>query len=70
MKPLTERQQEVLDYISSFIEDKGYSPCYREIRDHFEWSSDVAVEGHVRALQAKGRLAVTPNVSRSFRVCA
>ena len=36
MKPLTRREKEVYDYICRTIEENGYSPSVRDIRDSLE----------------------------------
>ena len=63
---LTKRQKEILDFIQSFSEQKGYAPSYREIAQHFELSSVATVAEHVESLRAKGLLAKAPNEARSL----
>jgi repressor LexA len=53
---LTERQQEVLDFIRTFQEAKGVPPSTREIQRHFNFASQTAVMGHLRALGNKGMI--------------
>lgn len=55
---LTKKQAEVLDFIRSHIEDRGYAPSYREIADHFGLSSPATVHAHVQALVEKGEINV------------
>ena len=38
MKQITERQKEVLTFISEFTEENAYPPTVREIGDHFQIS--------------------------------
>jgi repressor LexA len=67
MKTLTSRQTEVLDFISSFLDDHAYPPTIREIAEHF----GISVKGgydHVRALEKKGRLRHGENRSRALEV--
>lgn len=56
MRPLTERQQEILDYILETIADEGRFPSYREIGAHFGLTSPATVAQHLEALAAKGAL--------------
>lgn len=56
MKGLTKRQREVLDFIEHFIEQRRFSPSYREIARHFGFSSVASVHKHVHALKRKGAL--------------
>ncbi len=54
---LTPKQKQILDYIEKFIEDNGYSPSYREIAEHFEFSSVATVAEHIENLRLKGYLS-------------
>lgn len=67
MKQITDRQQEVLDFISSFSKENNYPPTVREIGEHFHISLR-AVQDHIAALQKKGCLAQTQKKARSFSV--
>jgi len=67
MKQITERQKEVLTFISDFIEENSYPPTVREISDHFDISIR-AVQDHLTALQKKGHLSQSEKRSRSIRV--
>ena len=67
MKQITGRQQEVLDFISSFTKENNYPPTVREIGEHFNISLR-AVQDHIAALQKKGFLAQTQKRARSLSV--
>lgn len=67
MKGITERQQEVLDFISSFTKENNYPPTVREIGEHFSISLR-AVQDHIAALQKKGYLSQTQKRARSLNV--
>lgn len=67
MKQITERQQEVLNFISDFTRDNGYPPTVREIGEHFEISLR-AVQDHIAALQKKGYLSQCQKRARSISV--
>ncbi|MCF0243058.1 MAG: transcriptional repressor LexA [Treponema sp.] len=67
MKEITERQKEVLTFISDFQEENSYPPTVREISEHFNISIR-AVQDHISALQKKGFLSQTQKRSRSIRV--
>lgn len=54
MKSLTPRQKAIFDYLKNHIEDKGYSPSFREIMKRFHLSSTATVSTHVKTLQKKG----------------
>lgn len=67
MKQITERQQEVLNFISSFTKENNYPPTVREIGEHFSISLR-AVQDHIAALQKKGYLSQTQKRARSLNV--
>ena len=67
MKQITERQQEVLDFISNFTKENNYPPTVREIGEHFSISLR-AVQDHIAALQKKGYLSQTQKRARSLNV--
>ena len=67
MKGITDRQKEVLTFISKSTEENGFPPTVREISDHFGISIR-AVQDHILALQKKGFLSQSQKRSRSIRV--
>ncbi|MCQ2582622.1 MAG: transcriptional repressor LexA [Treponema sp.] len=67
MKGITDRQKEVLNYISEFTEENSYPPTVREISDHFGISLR-AIQDHIIALQKKGYLSQCQKRSRSIKV--
>lgn len=67
MKGITERQKEVLLFISEYSEVNSYPPTVREISEHFKISLH-AVQGHIQALGKKGFLELTQKRSRSMKV--
>ena len=70
MIPLTQRQQQVLEFIQAQQQQKGVVPTLREIARHFDFRSMTAAVDHVRVLQRKGYLAHEPRRARSLRVIA
>ncbi|MBO4629863.1 MAG: transcriptional repressor LexA [Treponema sp.] len=67
MKGITDRQKEVLTFISSYTDANGYPPTVREISEHFEISIR-AVQDHILALQKKGFLSQAQKRARSIKV--
>ncbi len=57
MQPRTQRQKEILDYITCFIERQGYEPSYAQIARHFGVSSKATIAKHVAALESRGLLS-------------
>src|SRR5216110_2253165 len=53
---LTERQQNVLDFIQSEQREKGITPSTREIQAHFGFASQTSVMQYIATLERKGFL--------------
>jgi repressor LexA len=64
---LTDRQREILDFISKSIAKRGYPPTLREIGSHFGIKSTNGVNDHLRALEKKGYLHREDLKSRALR---
>lgn len=74
MQELTERQRQVLEFITYHIDNVGYPPSQRDIASHLGISGPRAVVKHLEALQKKGYIkrdtvsrgiALTKPLSRS-----
>lgn len=55
-EPLTDRQQQVLDFINAHHRQHGVAPSLREIQAHFGLASPFGIKRHVDALTEKGAL--------------
>ena len=53
---LTQRQRQVLQFITSFADSRGYPPSQREIAGHLRVSGTLPVMKHLDALERKGYL--------------
>jgi repressor LexA len=60
-KPLTNRQQEIYDYIESYIDDNNRPPTISDIRKTFGFRSPQSVVDHLSALEKKGHIKRLPN---------
>src|ERR1700709_2257031 len=67
---LTDRQREILDFITRSITARGYPPTLREIGLHFGIRSTNGVNDHLRALEKKGHLQREDLKSRALRPVA
>ena len=67
---LTKRQREVLDFISTFVQQRGYCPSFEEIGDGMGLSSLATVHKHISNLERKGELKRDYNKSRSIDIVA
>jgi repressor LexA len=67
---LTERQQQILDFITGSINERGFPPTLREIGEHFGIKSTNGVNDHLKALEKKGHLRREDLKSRAMRPVA
>jgi len=67
MKELTERQREVLTFITRYISAHAYPPTIREVADNFAISVKGAYD-HLGALRKKGWLKLGEKRSRTLEV--
>lgn len=65
---MTERQNNILNFIKDFVDTNGFPPSYREIGSHFNISSTFGVKRHLDALVKKGYLNVFTNSNRSINL--
>lgn len=65
---LTKRQKQILDYITRFLDEKGYAPSLMEIGEHFGLRSPATVHKHVDNLRRKGLVRKTWNANRSLEL--
>lgn len=68
MIKLTPRQTEVLSFIKRCLDDNGFPPTRAEIAQALGFKSPNAAEEHLRALQRKGAIEMTPGASRGIRI--
>jgi repressor LexA len=67
---LTRRQKQVLDFLVTFINRRGYSPSFEEIGRGLRVSSLATVHKHMETLEKKGFIRRGYNQSRSVEVVA
>ena len=68
MKPLTDRQQAVLDFIEQSVAEAGFPPTIAEIAAAFGVRSTNSIRGHLQALARKGVIELVPSASRGIRL--
>jgi repressor LexA len=56
MLPRTQRQKEILDYITRFHERHGHEPSYAQIARNFGVKSRATIAKHIAALERRGLL--------------
>src|SRR5262245_47275621 len=57
MLPRTQRQKDILDFITRFLERHGHQPSYTQIARHFGVKSRATIAKHITALEKRGLLA-------------
>jgi repressor LexA len=67
-RPLTERQQAILDFIAATSRTRGFPPTLREIGQAFAIKSTKGVNDHLEALEKKGKIRRHRNLSRSIEL--
>jgi repressor LexA len=65
---LTERQQQVLDYIKRSVEERGYPPAVREIGDAVGLSSPSSVHAQLNSLVEAGMIKKDPSKPRAIMI--
>ncbi len=64
----SKKQQELLQFISDFLDEHNYAPSYREVMTALGYKSVSTVAIHIDALIAKNYLTKTDKSARSIRV--
>ncbi|MGS2721063.1 transcriptional repressor LexA [Paraglaciecola aestuariivivens] len=68
MRPLTARQEEVLQLIKDTMQDTGMPPTRAEIARQLGFKSANAAEEHLKALARKGVIEILPGTSRGIKL--
>lgn len=66
---LTQRQRQVLEFITSYLDNNGYPPTQREICAHLGVSGSLPAAKHLSALEKKGYIK-RDSVSRGIGLTA
>jgi repressor LexA len=67
-QPLTARQQDVLTWITGYINTHEYPPTLREIQHAYGWKTPNAAKCHLEPLRKKGYVTWVEGCSRTIRV--
>jgi repressor LexA len=68
MRPLTARQEEVLQLIKNTMLNTGMPPTRAEIARELGFKSANAAEEHLKALARKGVIEILPGTSRGIKI--
>jgi repressor LexA len=67
-RKLSDRQKNILTYIESYVDDRGYPPSIREIGDRVGISSTSVVDYNLRVLERDGYIRRDREVSRGLEI--
>lgn len=67
-RKITEKQQEILEYIKSCILSKGYPPAVREICEAVHLKSTSSVHSHLETLEKNGYIRRDPTKPRAIEI--
>lgn len=70
MKPLSDRQQKIYDFIVDCINERGLPPTVREICAHVGLSSPSTAQMHLNNLEKLGLITRDSSKNRSIRLTA
>ncbi len=65
---LTEKEKTVLTYVEQSLSERGISPSYQEIKDHFGFASFNSVQNYLKQLIQKGYIAIPSNQKRAIQI--
>lgn len=68
MEPLTEKQQQVLNYITAYLDTHACPPTLREISTHLNVKGTATAILHLDALERKGYIQRREGSSRSISI--
>lgn len=68
MKKLNEKQQLILDFVNSQVEEKGYPPSVREICKAVGFKSTSTVHAYLEKLEKEGLIHKDPTKPRAIKV--
>ena len=70
MSDITPRQQRILDFIASTVQERGYPPTVREIGEAVGLTSSSSVHAQLANLQRAGLLTKDPTKPRAMTLAA
>ena len=65
---LSDKQQQILEFIKRRLLDKGYPPAVREICEAVNLRSTSSVQSHLETLERKGYIHIDPTKPRAIEI--
>ena len=66
MKRLSGKQRQIVDFIDSFVEERGYSPSVRDVASGCNINSSTVAQYHLSILEREGYISRSRKVPRSI----
>ncbi|MCQ2526361.1 MAG: transcriptional repressor LexA [Lachnospiraceae bacterium] len=66
---ISQKQQEILEYLKEVILAKGYPPTVREICEKVDLKSTSSVHSHLETLEKRGYIKRDPAKPRAIEIC-
>jgi len=70
MKPLSDKQSRIIDFLHRFFHEQGYPPTIRDIQNGCQISSTSVVEYNLRILEREGHIRRVREISRGIELGA
>ena len=68
MREVSEKQNEIYEFLKTFTDNKGYPPSVREICEAVGLKSTSSVHGHLKRLESKGLIKRDPTKPRALEI--
>jgi repressor LexA len=68
LPPLTEKEKAVLQMIELSLSERGLSPSFQEIKDHFGFASFNSIQNYLKQLVSKGYIQTSSHQKRAIQV--
>ena len=66
---ISQKQQEILEYLKEVILKRGYPPTVREICEKVKLKSTSSVHSHLETLEKRGYIKRDPSKPRAIEIC-
>ena len=68
MREVSEKQNEIYEFLKTYTDNKGYPPSVREICEAVGLRSTSSVHGHLKRLESKGLIKRDPTKPRALEI--
>ena len=68
MREVSEKQNEIYEFLKTYTDNKGYPPSVREICEAVGLKSTSSVHGHLKRLESKGLIKRDPTKPRALEI--